>query len=109
MLKLENLTWEAPGGGPVLRGIDLTVPDGKLTVITGPNGGGKTTIAKLVAGLAGSCWMGRISPPWISPAGPGWGSAMRSSSRCGLRGLPSGIFWSWPGAVLFRRISFVRS
>ncbi len=51
MLKLENLTWEAPGGGPVLRGIDLTVPDGKLTVITGPNGGGKTTIAKLVAGL----------------------------------------------------------
>ena len=51
MLKLENLTWEAPGGGPVLRGINLTVPDGKLTVITGPNGGGKTTIAKLVAGL----------------------------------------------------------
>ena len=46
MLKLENLTWSAPGGG-----INLTVPDGKLTVITGPNGGGKTTIAKLVAGL----------------------------------------------------------
>ena len=51
MLKLENLTWSAPGGGQVLRGINLTVPDGKLTVITGPNGGGKTTIAKLVAGL----------------------------------------------------------
>lgn len=51
MLKLENLTWSAPGGGPVLRGVDLEVPDGKLTVITGPNGGGKTTIAKLVAGL----------------------------------------------------------
>lgn len=51
MLKLENLTWDAPGGGAVLRGIDLTVPDGKLTVITGPNGGGKTTIAKLIAGL----------------------------------------------------------
>lgn len=51
MLKLENLTWEAPGGSQVLRGIDLEVPDGKLTVITGPNGGGKTTIAKLVAGL----------------------------------------------------------
>ncbi len=51
MLKLEHLTWEAPGGAQVLRGIDLTIPDGKLTVITGPNGGGKTTIAKLVAGL----------------------------------------------------------
>jgi len=51
MLKLEHLTWEAPGGAQVLRGIDLTIPEGKLTVITGPNGGGKTTIAKLVAGL----------------------------------------------------------
>ena len=40
MLRLENLTWSAPGGGPVLRGVDLEVPDGKLTVITGPNGGG---------------------------------------------------------------------
>ena len=51
MLKLENLTWSAPGGGQVLRGINLTVPDGKLTVITGPNGGGKSTLAKVIAGI----------------------------------------------------------
>ena len=51
MLKLENITWEAPAGPQVLRGVDLTVAEDKLTVITGPNGGGKTTIAKIIAGL----------------------------------------------------------
>ena len=51
MLRLENLTWSAPGGGPVLRGVDLEVPDGKLTVITGPNGGGKTSLARAIMGL----------------------------------------------------------
>ena len=35
----------------MLRDVSLTVPDGKLTVITGPNGGGKTTLAKIIAGI----------------------------------------------------------
>ena len=51
MLTLENVTWSAPDGGAVLRGIDLVVPDHKLVVVTGPNGGGKTTLAKLISGL----------------------------------------------------------
>ena len=51
MLQIENLTWTAPEGGQVLNGVDLVVPDNKLVVITGPNGGGKTTLAKLIAGL----------------------------------------------------------
>ena len=51
MLRLEQITWKAPDGPQVLRGVDLTVEDGKVTVITGPNGGGKTTIAKIIAGL----------------------------------------------------------
>ena len=51
MLKLENITWEAPDGPQVLRGVDLTVAEDKLTVITGPNGGGKTTLAKAIMGL----------------------------------------------------------
>ena len=51
MLKLKNIQWETETGEKILNGIDLTVPDGKLTVITGPNGGGKTSLAKVIAGL----------------------------------------------------------
>lgn len=51
MLTLKGVTWTAPGEVQVLRGIDLEVPDNKLVVITGPNGGGKTTLAKMIAGL----------------------------------------------------------
>ena len=35
MLTLENIQWELPGGEQIVRGIDLTVAAGKLTVITG--------------------------------------------------------------------------
>ena len=34
-----------------MKGVSLTVPDDTLMVITGPNGGGKTTLAKVIAGL----------------------------------------------------------
>jgi Fe-S cluster assembly ATP-binding protein len=51
MLELKNICWTLPGGEEILKDISITVPDGKLTVITGPNGGGKTSIAKLIAGL----------------------------------------------------------
>ncbi len=51
MLQLSNISWSIPGGEHILKDINLTFQDGKLTVITGPNGGGKTTLAKLIAGL----------------------------------------------------------
>ena len=52
MLILENITWKVPDGDQILKGVDLVIPSGGLTVITGPNGGGKTSLAKIVAGLA---------------------------------------------------------
>ena len=51
MLTLENVGWTAPDGEEILRNISLEIPEGKMTVITGPNGGGKTSLAKLIAGL----------------------------------------------------------
>ncbi len=51
MLKLENISWDTPSGTEVLKNLDLEIPDGKLVVITGPNGGGKTTLAKIIAGI----------------------------------------------------------
>ncbi len=51
MLELKNIHWRLSEGEEILKGVDLTVPDGKLTVVTGPNGGGKTSIAKIIAGL----------------------------------------------------------
>lgn len=51
MLCLENISWNAPEGSPILKNLSLEVPDGKLVVITGPNGSGKTTLARIIAGI----------------------------------------------------------
>ena len=41
----------APGGAPVLEGVDLEVPAGSCTAVLGPSGSGKTTLLRVVAGL----------------------------------------------------------
>lgn len=51
ILKLDHLAWDLPDGAGIIKDIDLTVQDGRLVVVTGPNGGGKTTLAKLIAGI----------------------------------------------------------
>ena len=51
MLKLEHLAWALPGGDELIKDIDLSLDTGKLVVVTGPNGGGKTSLAKLIAGV----------------------------------------------------------
>ena len=52
MLVLDKIGWQLPEGDEILKNITLEVPDGKMTVVTGPNGGGKTSLAKIIAGLA---------------------------------------------------------
>lgn len=51
MLVLEHVSWSTPDGKEVLKDISLTVNDRKLLALTGPNGGGKTTLARLIAGI----------------------------------------------------------
>ena len=55
MLEIKNLTYKVDDENDsvkeIIDGLDLTVEDGKFIVITGPNGGGKSTLAKLIMGV----------------------------------------------------------
>ena len=54
MLKINNLSFSVDSEGQkkeIIKNINLEIPKGKLFVITGPNGGGKSTLAKLITGI----------------------------------------------------------
>jgi Fe-S cluster assembly ATP-binding protein len=58
MLELKDLEFSVKGAGDrsgetidIIKGISLAIEDDKFTVITGPNGGGKSTLAKLIMGV----------------------------------------------------------
>ena len=50
MLKLEHIGFEVEGDKEILRDINLEF-DERFVAITGPNGGGKSTLAKIIAGI----------------------------------------------------------
>ena len=54
MLELKNVSFEVSdekAQKEIIRGINLKIDDNKFVVITGPNGGGKSTLAKLIVGI----------------------------------------------------------
>nr|MCR5546143.1 ATP-binding cassette domain-containing protein [Lachnospiraceae bacterium] len=55
MLEIKNLTYQVDDENDstkeIIDNLDLTIDDGKFIVITGPNGGGKSTLAKLIMGV----------------------------------------------------------
>lgn len=54
MLELRNICYgveEDSTQKEIIKDISLTVDENKFVVITGPNGGGKSTLAKLIAGI----------------------------------------------------------
>ncbi len=49
-VELHNVRFSYSATGPeVLHGIDLNLPQGSFTALVGPSGGGKSTVAKLIA------------------------------------------------------------
>ena len=54
MLELKNISFDVESGGQdkeIIHDISLVIPDEKLIVVTGPNGGGKSTLARIIAGI----------------------------------------------------------
>ena len=54
MLELKNISFQVDAEGAqheILDHVNLTLPDGKFVVITGPNGGGKSTLARIIMGI----------------------------------------------------------
>ena len=54
MLEVKHLSYEVTENQetlPIVTDISFTVNDGEMLVITGPNGGGKSTIARLLMGI----------------------------------------------------------
>ncbi|MBR0312814.1 MAG: ATP-binding cassette domain-containing protein [Oscillospiraceae bacterium] len=54
MLELKHISYKVSEAGAeqtILNDVSVTIPDGELVVFTGPNGGGKTTLAKIIMGL----------------------------------------------------------
>jgi zinc transport system ATP-binding protein len=50
-LRLDHVSFAYDHGALVLRDVDLTVKRGEFVAIAGPNGGGKTTLLRLILGL----------------------------------------------------------
>jgi zinc transport system ATP-binding protein len=50
-VELHDVGFAYEPGSPVLSGVDLEIPSGQLVAIAGPNGGGKTTLVRIVLGL----------------------------------------------------------
>ena len=54
MLELKNIRFEVEAedkSKEIIKDVSLTIPDGEFVVVTGPNGGGKSTLARLIMGI----------------------------------------------------------
>ena len=89
MLEIRHLSYqvtdEAGGELGILNDVSLTISDNRFVVITGPNGGGKTTLAKAIMGLVRPTGGTIASLPTAEGLAPG----LDGEALAGL--LPQGI------------------
>ena len=112
MLEFQDVKWQLPSGEPIIKGITCKL-DSRLTVITGPNGGGKTSLAKLIAGVE-KCTSGKIlldgtditDMDITGRAKLGIAYAFQQPVR--FKGLTEEIFLSFPQEKSWVTTSFVR-
>ncbi len=50
MLELQNIQFQVEGNKEILKDVNLKIEE-RFVAITGPNGGGKSTLAKIIAGI----------------------------------------------------------
>lgn len=95
MLELKNISFNASSGDSkreILKNISLKI-DERFVAFTGPNGGGKSTLAKVIAGIV-TPTEGEISltvkilPHCRLRSAQRGASVLLFSSRCVLRELP---------------------
>jgi ABC-type Mn2+/Zn2+ transport system ATPase subunit len=77
-------------GQPAVEDVDLTLARGSLVAVFGPNGGGKTTLLKLIAGLL-KPWQGTVEVLGVTPA-----EAVRRTAYVPQAEL---VDWSFPVSV----------
>ena len=106
MLELQNVGFrvqtEDGTAKDILKHINLTV-DERFVAITGPNGGGKSTLAKVIAGIftptEGKILLNGEDITHLSITERAQRvSVLPSSNRCGLRALRCTICFPWRAA-----------
>ncbi len=89
-LETHDLT-VAYGKQPVLYGIDVQVPEGKLIGIVGPNGAGKSTLIKAIMGVV------PVSGGWVKVFGK---SFEKNARRVGYVPQRESVDWDFPVNVM---------
>lgn len=72
MIEIKNLCFTYSDCKKGVQSIDLTISDGECVVLTGPSGGGKTTLTRLINGLAPNLYPGSLAGSILIDGQPLW-------------------------------------
>ena len=98
MLELNHISYsvrEEDGELGILNDISLKIPDRSLTVFTGPNGGGKTTLAKIIMTAVLALPAALRESPWLLPAGAAAATAVEYGFHWACDTLLGVRFWDY--------------